>query len=52
VLDRLDLQKASAQQALRKLAARAEIERDERGYRLVDPLFGVWIGRLASPPLT
>jgi hypothetical protein len=52
VLDRLDLQKASAQQALRTLAARAEIERDERGYRLVDPLFGVWIGRLASPPHT
>ena len=50
LLERLDLQKASAQQALRNLAARAEVERDERRYRLVDPLFAVWIERLASPP--
>ena len=50
VLERLDLQKASAQQALRNLSVRGEVERDERRYRLVDPLFGVWIERLASPP--
>jgi AAA+ ATPase superfamily predicted ATPase len=50
LLERLDLQKASAQQALRNLAARSEVERDERRYRLVDPLFAVWIERLASPP--
>jgi uncharacterized protein len=50
LLERLDLQKASAQQALRNLAARGEVERDERRYRLVDPLFAVWIERLASPP--
>jgi hypothetical protein len=50
VLERLDLQKASAQQALRNLASRAELERDDRQWRLVDPLFGVWIARLAGPP--
>jgi hypothetical protein len=50
VLERLDLQKASAQQALRKLAARGEVEREERRTRLVDPLFAVWIERLATPP--
>ena len=50
VLARLDLQKASAQQALRNLTARGEVERDEGRHRLVDPLFGVWIGRLAVPP--
>ena len=49
LLERLDLQKASAQQALRNLSARGEVERDERRYRLVDPLFAVWIERLASP---
>ena len=50
LLERLDLQKASAQQALRNLSGRGEVERDERRYRLVDPLFAVWIERLASPP--
>ena len=50
LLERLDLQKASAQQALRNLSSRGEVERDERRYRLVDPLFAVWIERLASPP--
>ena len=50
LLERLDLQKASAQQAVRKLAGRGELERDERRYRVVDPLFAVWIERLASPP--
>jgi hypothetical protein len=50
LLERLDLQKASAQQALRNLSARGEVEREERRYRLVDPLFAVWIERLASPP--
>jgi uncharacterized protein len=50
LLERLDLQKASAQQALRNLAVRGEVEREERRYRLVDPLFAVWIERLASPP--
>jgi uncharacterized protein len=48
VLERLDLQKASAQQALRNLAGRGEVERDDRRYRLVDPLFAVWVERLAT----
>lgn len=48
VLERLELNKASAQQALRSLVARAEVEAGERGYVLVDPLFAAWIGALAS----
>jgi hypothetical protein len=46
VLERLDLAKPSVQGALRNLVARAEVEPSDRGYALVDPLFGVWIDRL------
>ena len=48
VLARLDLPKASAQQALRNLRARADVEQADRGYALVDPLFALWIERLAG----
>jgi uncharacterized protein len=50
VLERLDLQKGSAQEALRNLAGRGEVERDDGRYRLVDPLFAVWVERLGAPP--
>jgi hypothetical protein len=48
VLERLDLRKASAQQALKNLRARADVEAAERGYALVDPLLALWIERLAE----
>jgi hypothetical protein len=48
VLERLELGKASAQQALRNLSARAEVESRENGYALVDPLFAVWVERLGE----
>jgi uncharacterized protein len=48
VLERLDLHKASAQQALKNLRARADVEAAERGYALVDPLLALWIERLAE----
>jgi hypothetical protein len=48
VLERLELGKGSAQEALRNLAARAEVESGEDGYALVDPLFAVWVERLAG----
>ena len=48
VLERLDLNKPSAQEALKNLAAQAEVELVERKYRLVDPLFAAWIERLAD----
>jgi uncharacterized protein len=49
VLQRLDLAKASAQQALKNLGARAEVESVERKYVIVDPLFARWIERLGEP---
>lgn len=48
VLERLELGKGSAQEALRNLAARAEVESGEDGYALVDPIFAVWVERLAG----
>ena len=48
VLERLDLNKPSAQEALKNLAAQAEVELVDRKYRLVDPLFSAWIERLAA----
>jgi hypothetical protein len=48
VLERLQLGKASAQQALRNLVARAEVESGENGYALVDPLFARWVERLGE----
>lgn len=49
VLERLDLGKSSAQEALKRLAARAEVETAARRYALVDPLLVLWLERLAQP---
>ena len=46
VLTRLGLSKGSAQEALRNLVSRAEVESTDEGYALIDPLFAVWIERL------
>src|SRR5215210_3888497 len=50
VLTHLQLDKATAHKALRRLAATADVESAERRYRLVDPLFAEWIGRLRDDP--
>jgi len=47
VLERLALTKPSAQKALHRLSARAEIEADGRKQAIVDPLFAEWIAALA-----
>jgi hypothetical protein len=46
VLGRLDLDKATAHKALRRLAAAAEVERTDGPYTIVDPLFAEWIERM------
>jgi hypothetical protein len=46
VLQLLDLSKATAQSALKRLQETAEVEQDGRRQRLVDPLFADWISRL------
>jgi predicted transcriptional regulator len=46
VLARLELDKATAYKALRRLAATAEVERTDGAYAIVDPLFAEWISRL------
>jgi len=46
VLQRLELSKATAQSALARLHATAEVERDGSRQKIVDPLFAEWIGRL------
>ncbi|MBD0289853.1 MAG: ATP-binding protein [Thermoleophilia bacterium] len=48
-LERLGLAKSSAQQALRKLVSRGEVERADGRYAVVDPLFGRWAARLGAP---
>ena len=48
VLARLDLDKATAHKALRRLAAAAEVERTDGRYAIVDPLFTEWIQRLQN----
>ena len=48
VLGRLDLPKASAQQALKTLRARSDVEAADGGYAIVDPLLALWIERLAG----
>jgi hypothetical protein len=45
VLQRLDLSKATAQGALKRLLASADVERDGERYVIVDPLFAEWIDR-------
>jgi AAA+ ATPase superfamily predicted ATPase len=49
VLRRLDLAPSSAQEAARNLAERAELERVERRYTIVDPLFARWVRGLRGP---
>jgi hypothetical protein len=51
VLERLDLDKATAHKALKRLAARAEVESGAGGYAIVDPLFAEWIDRLRTEPV-
>ena len=49
VLNRLDLDKSTAQSAVKRLTASADIEPDgPRRHRVVDPLFAEWIARLDS----
>ena len=48
ILNRLDLEKATAQRAVRRLTDSADIEPDERRHRIVDPLFAEWIERIDS----
>jgi len=50
VLGRLQLNKATAQKALRRLQATAHVERDDRTQVVVDPLFEEWIRRLDVGP--
>jgi hypothetical protein len=45
VLERLQLNKPTAQNALRRLAASAEVESDGQRQVIVDPLFAEWIAR-------
>ena len=45
VLQRLELSKATAQSALARLHATAEVEREGSRQEIVDPLFAEWIGR-------
>jgi hypothetical protein len=46
VLERLDLDKATAFKALRRLVATADVEQRDGRYDIVDPLFAEWIERL------
>lgn len=47
VIERLDLDKGSARDAVERLLATADIERaDARKYRVVDPLYAEWIARI------
>jgi hypothetical protein len=45
----LDLSKATAQSALERLEATAEVEREGSRRVLVDPLFAEWVARLGMP---
>jgi hypothetical protein len=51
VLARLDLDKATAHKAVKRLVARADVEREDGEYRIVDPLFAEWVGRLREEPV-
>jgi hypothetical protein len=51
VLRRLDLNKTSAQTALRNLMAQAEVEGAGGDHVVVDPLFAEWIDRLREEPV-
>ena len=45
----LDLSKATAQGALERLEATADVEREGTRRVLVDPLFAEWVARLGMP---
>ena len=47
-LEQLQLSKATAQNALRRLVSQAEVEQEDGEYRIVDPLFGEWVGILSE----
>lgn len=51
VLGRLELDKATAHKALRRLASTADVEVRDGEHALVDPLFAEWIDRLREEPL-
>ena len=53
VLRQLDLSKATAQSALKRLQATADVEREGTRQAVVDPLFAEWIERMsrADPPV-
>jgi hypothetical protein len=51
VLESLQLERSTAHKAVQRLASTADIEEADGKYRLVDPLFAEWIGRLGSDPL-
>ena len=48
VLERLQLDKSTAQRTVERLTATAEIEREDGKQRVVDPLFAGWIERIDS----
>jgi hypothetical protein len=48
VLNRLDLDKSTAQGAVKRLADSADIEPVGRQFRVVDPLFEQWVARIDS----
>ena len=48
MLDRLELDKSTAQSAVKRLADAADIEPVGRQYRVVDPLLEEWVARLES----
>jgi hypothetical protein len=45
----LDLPRQTSEAARARLLGAGLLERDESGYRFIDPLFGRWTRRLASP---
>jgi uncharacterized protein len=47
VLRQLEVEKTTVYNALRRLDQSADIERDGRRWQIVDPLFELWISRLA-----
>jgi hypothetical protein len=47
VLERLDLDKTTAFKVLKRLVERADLEKDDRIYLIVDPIFEDWIRRLS-----
>jgi hypothetical protein len=48
ILDRLQLEKPTAQSAVRRLLDSADVEADGKRYRVVDPLFAEWIRRIET----